>query len=118
MRSLTVSLIVLFIFSHSTFGARQKADRTIYITSIERLKGNGVNFAEGYRVQAKTLERTPVVYYGLECGTNASRLEVDHSYRAYPATSGGEKILVILGVQQPGRELPCDILFERADTQK
>jgi len=104
-------IVILFILSYSGFGEQLKPDRAISITSLERYENDR---SKGYKVEGKTSE--PPIYYKLECGMNASDLQVGHLYKAAEAVSSDEtKILVIFDVHSDPKEagISCDIESER-----
>lgn len=103
-------MVILFIFSHSTFGGQLKPDRVISITRLERYENSE---SKGYKVEGKTSE--PPIYYKLACGISAADLEVGHLYKVAEAISDRTKILVFFDIHPDPKAIgmSCDIESER-----
>lgn len=101
-------ILVLSILCQWASAQALKPDRTISVVSMERYEDAT---SKGYRVEAKTSESQPNVYYRLKCGMNAADMQVGRLYKAAEAISDESKILVIFDVHSDPKEIgiSCDI---------
>lgn len=85
-------MATLFVLLHSAAGTESKAERTVFITSIEHHESTTEH---PYKVEAKTSGTETTIYYELACKGGAADLEVGRFYKASEGTEGGTKRLLI-----------------------